>query len=1240
MGRSGPWTGYKVDGQPSTSFIFYMTFFNTEEELYITYGLSDGAAPTRLVLTYAGECQLESWRPQGWAIFWKLVANKCNLYGYCGPYGYCDNTAAAPTCKCLDGFEPARLEEWNSGNFSQGCRRKEAVRCSDGFLAMSGMISPDKFVLIKNRNFKECATECAMNCSCVAYAYTNLTTNGTKGDGMRCLVWFGDLIDIQKQGNSIASEMLYLRIGGLDAGVNKKTNLLNILIFGSIFLAFCKFRGGKEAAIKRLSKDSRQGTEEFRNEVVLIAKLQHRNLVQLIGCSVEGDEKILIYEYLANGSLDVTLFANVLLDVEMIPKIADFGMARIFKDSQKNANTNRVVGTYFSVPSFSLFSHTGFYEMHALSKTNASQKSAEISSCPKQESPFDTVDCRPRLVKGQGVSDSPCCKEKCLMAWSAAISYATSLLLLLLLCAADDRLVPGKPLTPGATIVSDGGNFAFGFFSLSNSTPAKLYLGIWYNNIPQLTVVWVANRETPATNGTSSAPALSLTNTSNLVLSDDSGRVLWTTDVATWPAPTGIAAVLLNTGNLVIRYPNGTALWQSFEHPADTLLPGMKMQLRYKTRAGEPLVSWTSPDDPSPGPFSHGSDPATLLQIFLWNGTRPLVRSGPWTGYVANGQSQPSTSFTFYWTVFNTDEEFYITYGLSDGAAPTRIVLTYAGEYQLESWRPTGWAIVRKLVTNKCNLYSYCGPYGYCDNTAAAPTCKCLDGFQPTSLEEWDSGNFSQGCRRKEAVRCNDGFLALPGMKSPDKFVLVENRSFKECAAECASNCSCVAYAYANLSTSKTKGDGTRCLVWTGDLIDAEKYGDYIFSETLYIRIAGLDTGTREKTNALKILLPTVLMSSLLILGGIFLACYKWRGKTRSNRHTKLILDAIVTPDEFGEGNCGRDFEFLFFELKDIVAATHNFSEACKIGQGGFGNVYKAIIGSKEVAIKRLSKDSRQGTEEFRNEVVLIAKLQHRNLVQLIGCSVEGDEKILIYEYLANGSLDTFLFDNSRKILLDWPTRFSIIKRVAKGLLYLHQDSRLTIIHRDLKAANVLLDVDMRPKISDFGMARIFNDSQKKANTHRVVGTYGYMAPEYAMEGTFSIKSDVYSFGVILLEVLTGIRRSSVSNIMGFPNLIVYVWNMWKEGKTKDIADSSFMDTCLLDEVLLRNHIALLCIQGNPDDRPLMSSVVFALENGSNTLPAPNQPAYFAQRSNEMVQLGENVQNSMNTFNMTTIEGR
>ncbi|KAF8759334.1 hypothetical protein HU200_010375 [Digitaria exilis] len=660
------------------------------------------------------------------------------------------------------------------------------------------------------------------------------------------------------------------------------------------------------------------------------------------------------------------------------------------------------------------------------------------------------------------------------MAWPAIIRYAIVLHLLLRPpCATGtgDRLVPGKPLSPGTTIVSEGGSFALGFFSPTNSTPSKLYLGIWYNDIPRLTVLWVANRENPAMS--SPAAALSLTNTSNLVLSDAGGRVLWTTNV-TGAASAPAAAVLLNTGNLVIQSPNGTTLWQSFDNPTDTFLPGMNIGINYATRAGERLVSWKGPGDPSPGSFSLGLDPDAFLQAFIWNATRPVWRSGPWTGYFVSPGYQANV--IVYLTVIDTQEEIYMTYSLSAGAAYTRYVLTDTGGFELHTWNTSSsaWVFLWDWTSGPCSRYGYCGPNGYCDYSDLSSMCKCLDGFEPTSMEEWKSG-------------------------------VIGYRIWK---------------------TGKTS-------YWA--------------------------------------------------------------------KHKRQNVNDMRTSDDLGEGKQAQDFELLTVRFEDIVAATRNFSEAYKIGQGGFGKVYKAMLGGQEVAIKRLSKDSEQGTKEFTNEVILIAKLQHRNLVRLLGCSVEADEKILIYEYLSNGSLDATLFDDSRKKFLDWPKRFNIIKGVARGLLYLHQDSRLTIIHRDLKAANVLLDADMRPKIADFGMARIFNDSQQNANTHRVVGTYGYMAPEYAMEGVFSIKSDVYSFGVLLLEVVTGIRRSSA-------------WNLWKEGKGRDLADPYIMDTCSLDEVLLCIHMALLCVQENPDDRPLMSSVVFTLENECAALPTPNDPGHYGQR--------------------------
>ncbi|XP_048531459.1 receptor-like serine/threonine-protein kinase SD1-8 [Triticum urartu] len=834
---------------------------------------------------------------------------------------------------------------------------------------------------------------------------------------------------------------------------------------------------------------------------------------------------------------------------------------------------------------------------------------------------------------------------------SKALLWSTVALIVLFLpfSASDDRLVPGKPLSPGNIIVSDGGTFALGFFNPSNSTPSKLYLGIWYNDIPEFTVVWVANRETPANNNTSSPPMLSLTNSSNLIISEGNsgGRVLWMTpNVTTTVGSSTPTAVLLNTGNLVIRLSNGTTLWQSFDHQTDSFLPGMKLRIKSNTpNTVERLVSWKGPGNPLPGRFSYGFDPDTAFQVFLWDGENLVSRSIPWTGFQVMSVDQQQLAATMnvsdlivYIAFVDNGDEIYVTYSLADGAPLTRLVLTYFGEYHLESWSSSSsaWAVLWKMPSTECNRYGYCGPYGYCDETATpVPTCKCLDGFEPANKEEWTGGRFMAGCLRKEQLHgCGGSFLALPGMKSPDKLELIGGgmSTFEECAVKCNRNCSCLGYVYRNVSSRRFRGDMT-CMVWTGELVDTGKVG--VGGETIYLRVA---TDKRRKINAVKIVL-SVLGSAVLIFICISFAWLKCQGKNKKWRKHKIIsLFFMSTSHELGEENPPHDQEFPSVRLEEIALATHNFSEACMIGQGGFGKVYKGLLGGQQVAVKRLSTDSQQGTKEFRNEVILIEKLQHRNLVRLLGCCDEGNEKLLIYEYLPNKSLDSSLFDDSRKLSLDWATRFNIIKGVARGLLYLHEDSRFTIIHRDLKVGNILLDADMKPKISDFGMARIFGDNQQNANTQRVVGTYGYMAPEYAMEGVFSTKSDVYSFGVLLLEVVTGIRRNSISQMMGYPSLTVYSWNMWKEEKTNELPDASIIDTSP-DEVLLCVHVALLCVQENPDNRPCMSSVVFVLENGSTTLTTPNRPAYFTRRSTELIQI-RNIQPSVNCSTFTEIEGR
>ncbi|XP_010418758.2 PREDICTED: cysteine-rich receptor-like protein kinase 7 [Camelina sativa] len=312
------------------------------------------------------------------------------------------------------------------------------------------------------------------------------------------------------------------------------------------------------------------------------------------------------------------------------------------------------------------------------------------------------------------------------------------------------------------------------------------------------------------------------------------------------------------------------------------------------------------------------------------------------------------------------------------------------------------------------------------------------------------------------------------------------------------------------------------------------------------------------------IVVPIIVAVLLFIAGYCFLAK---RAKRTYETTPSFNGDDITT------------IESLQLDLKTIQAATNYYSEDNKIGRGGFGEVYKGIISNgTEVAVKRLSKSSEQGDTEFKNEVVLVAKLQHINLVRLLGFSIEGEERILVYEYVPNKSLNYVLFDPAEKGQLDWTRRYNIIGGIARGILYLHQDSRLTIIHRDLKASNVLLDADMNPKIADFGMARIFELEQTDENTKRIVGTYGYMAPEYAMRGQFSMKSDVYSFGVLVLEIISGRKNNSFHGTDDSDDLVTYAWRLWNYGTALDLVDPIIIDKCPKSEVVRCIHIGLLCV--------------------------------------------------------------
>ncbi|CAN6241028.1 unnamed protein product [Urochloa humidicola] len=813
-----------------------------------------------------------------------------------------------------------------------------------------------------------------------------------------------------------------------------------------------------------------------------------------------------------------------------------------------------------------------------------------------------------------------------------------------------DPLKNGGNITDGDTVVSAGGSFTLGFFTPAGGVPTKRYLGIWFTASPDA-VCWVANRDSPLNNNTG---VLVVSTGGSLRLLDGSGQTAWSSSNTTDSSAPSVAE-LLESGNLVVReQSSGSILWQSFDHPSNTLLDGMRLGRNPETGAEWSLTSWRAPGDPSLGNWRMVMDTKGLPDCVTWQGNVKKSRTGPWNGLRFSGTPEmASTSYSEMFSiqvVVHPDEIAYVVTATA-GTPLNRLVMNEVGLVQRLLWDPAGrvWNVLARTPRDVCDTYAICGKFGRCNaDTASTLFCSCIHGFSPASPSQWSMRVTSEGCRRDVPLDCSsngtttDGFLMLPGAKLPDtdNATVDMSATLEQCRVRCLANCSCVAYAAADIRG----GDGgSGCVMWADDIVDVR---DVDKGQVLYVRLAKSELVTTKSRNVAKMLIPVA--ACLLSLMGIFiiLICCKLRGtrtratsRLRSQNDSEYNIQNMMMLGYLGASSTldHENLDLPFFNFRDIVSATNNFAEDNLLGQGGFGKVYKGVLReNKQVAIKRLSQGSGQGVDEFRNEVVLIAKLQHRNLVRLLGCCIHGDEKLLIYEYLPNKSLDFFIFDAANKYLLDWPTRFTIIKGISRGLLYLHQDSRLTIIHRDLKPSNILLDADMSPKISDFGMARIFGGNQQEAKTNRVVGTYGYMSPEYAMDGAFSVKSDTYSFGVIVLEIISGLKIT-LTHYKGFPNLLAYAWSLWADGKAMDLVDSSLAKTCSWTKALRCIQIGLLCVQDNPDYRPLMSSVVTMLENETTPLSVPKQPLYFSYGGSQ----GENSSCSMNNMSLTTVlEGR
>ncbi|KAL8508313.1 hypothetical protein ACS0TY_018781 [Phlomoides rotata] len=786
-----------------------------------------------------------------------------------------------------------------------------------------------------------------------------------------------------------------------------------------------------------------------------------------------------------------------------------------------------------------------------------------------------------------------------------------------------------------STLISSGGFFELGFFSPDNSD--YRYVGMWYKKITGRTVVWIANRDNPLKDASG---VLKVVEPGILVLVNSSNDIIWSTNTST-SVQTPVAQ-LLDSGNLVVKDANDdnpeNFLWQSFNHPTDTTLPGMELGVNFQTGAEVYITSWKNSGNPASGDYSRHFDPTGYPQLVIKkHGDVLRTSSGPWNGARFTGSHDLRKNPIYTFGVVINKKEVYYRYDLRNNSVYTRFTLSDSGVGQRWKWenQNEGWKLYHTTETDNCDNYNVCGAHGICDIENSLP-CGCLNKFEPKDPERWGLGDSSKGCIRRTPLNCENGdsFLKYSGVKLPNSrhTWYDTTMTLEECKVQCLNNCSCMAYASLNISRGETG-----CLIWFGDLVDIRKMTP---GQDIYIRLASseLDSGGKKR----KILIVAFSLVTGILLLSVSLMLYS-RKRKKLKHH---LLEKGRTRQNNMDNHLGvshnEELDLPLFDLSTISKATDNFSIHNKLGEGGFGPVYKGVLeDGREIAVKRLSRTSNQGVDEFKNEVVCIAKLQHRNLVKLLGWFFQGDEMMLVYEYMINKSLDVILSDPIKSTLLDWPRRHSIINGIARGLLYLHQDSCLRVIHRDLKVGNILLDADMNPKISDFGLARIFGGNETEANTSRVVGTIGYMSPEYVVEGLFSVKSDVFSFGVLVLEIVSGKKNRGIMNQDHRLNLLGHAWMLYKEERSEEAVDSCFRNSRYLPEILRSIHIGLLCVQEHPEDRPGMGSVVQMLSN-DGSLPEAKRPGFFTTRDvyTTPTSVSPSTRCSNITMSVTLLDGR
>ncbi|KAI5018598.1 hypothetical protein ZWY2020_043486 [Hordeum vulgare] len=781
-----------------------------------------------------------------------------------------------------------------------------------------------------------------------------------------------------------------------------------------------------------------------------------------------------------------------------------------------------------------------------------------------------------------------------------------------------DIVAAGRPLSGDQKLVSPGGKFALGLFHPAGAADGSWYVGIWYYKIPVHTPVWVANRETPVSN----TSRLAIAPDGNLALFGGAGSIVWSTNANT----SGVAnasdtvAVLHDSGNLVLTPASNASavLWQSFDHITDTWLPGGKLRRDKRTGVVQAMASWRARGDPAPGMYALQLDPSGAKQyLLLSNGTRQYWATGNWTGKYFTGAPEVAASrgdsgYTFEFV--DNVEESYFTYNFAVNTTVYRFVMDVSGQVKGWFWveATQGWNLVYAEPKARCAVPRGCGAFGVCSE-GSSTACDCARGFSPQSPASWGLGDYIGGCvRNTQLLQCRnngsgppvvlnkveeDKFLRIDGVRLPDDGRMAGAASSGDCQRACLGGCSCSAYAY----------NGS-CFLWHGDLFNLQDgvLDDQAGAGSLYLRLAASELpGARSHVRRDIKVAAVALGVACFVIAAAILLVRTIRGTMKRRRRRRLNGLAV------GDG-C------VSYKYSDLQSLTKNFTD--KIGAGAFGSVFKGQFSDDTVVAVKKLEGLRQGEKQFRAEVSTLGTIQHVNLIRMLGfCSDGGDRKLLVYEYMPNGSLDRHLFRKTFYVL-SWQVRHQIAVGVAKGLAYLHDKCRDCIIHCDVKPENILLDASFGAKVADFGLAKLVGrDFSRVLTTMR--GTVGYLAPEWISGEAITAKADVFSYGMMLFEMVSGRRnvehgerRSSVASAAEerptttfFPLLVA---RRLAEGDVMTLLDPELEGDANAEEVRRVCNVACWCIQHDVDARPTMGEVVQVLE-GLTELETPPVPQYL-----------------------------